>query len=135
MMRSWSLGTPTGTAASRSTATAALRGPSRSDAYDVRGAEHLGPDWLNEFSAWVEEHKHYPEPAAANLEDGTNEVTIRIARDGKVEGVEIQQRSGSRWLDLGTLSLFRGRKLPPFPPDASDDEVTIDFTMHYIIVR
>jgi protein TonB len=140
MMKSWSLGAPpagaaTGTATGREAAIQALRGQSHSANPDVRGAENLGPDWLNEFSQWVEEHKRYPEQAIANMEDGTNEVTIRIRRDGQVEDVSLGYGSGSQWLDLGTQALFRGRRLPPFPPDAKDDEVTIQFTMHYVIVR
>jgi protein TonB len=139
-MRSWLFGAPAPPVAAnrgseREDVTRADRGPSRSNPYNVRGAESLGPDWMNEFSAWVEEHKRYPEQAAMNDEDGTNMVQIRIHRDGRVEAVSLEQRSGSSWLDMGTVSLFRDRRLPPFPPDAKDDDLTIEFTMQYIIVR
>lgn len=121
----------------RAAAAAALRRQSGSRNFDVRGAENLGPDWMNEFSAWVEEHLRYPELAAANGEDGTNEVSVRVNRYGDVgsHDVELEQRSGSTWLDYGTQSLFRSKKLPPFPPDAEDQELTIHVTIHYIIVR
>ncbi len=124
-------------AADRATAAAALKRLSTASRnYSVKGAENLGPDWLAEFSAWVEAHLFYPDQAAAKNEDGTNQVTIHVRRDGRVIGdVPLEMRSGSFWLDAGTTSLFRGRQLPPFPPDALDDELTMQITIHYIIVR
>lgn len=146
IMRSWSLGPvhppastlESRTPAERDAAASALRALGSSNPnFDVRGAENLGPDWMNEFSQWVHEHLRYPDEAARNLEDGTNVVTIRVTRDGHVSynGVELDQPSGSQWLDLGTQSLFRNRNLPPFPPDAKDDALNIQVTIHYIIVR
>ena len=58
-----------------------------------------------------------------------------VARDGRVKAVEIEQRSGSPWLDLGALAVFRDAKLPPLPPDVRDPNVTVDFTIHYMIIR
>jgi TonB family protein len=94
-----------------------------------------GQDWLNALSAWVEAHKYYPREAAADGEDGTVVVRVRVDRSGRVQLVELRDRSGSQWLDLGLQAMFRGARLPPFPPDNTDPNFTFDFTMHYVLIR
>jgi protein TonB len=133
MLQQWSLGM------NRPASTPGLgpstSGPERIAPLQIRGAEALGADWRNAFSAWVEQHKYYPQQAIINGEDGSPEVEMVIRRDGKVLSVELETRSGSQWLDIALQALFRGRQLPPFPPNAKDDEVTVHFTMHYILIR
>jgi len=102
---------------------------------DLHGADQLGPDWSAELLAWVDEHKHYPEQAAANGEDGDASVEVTTDRSGKVQRVTLVGRSGSVFLDMGLESLFRYAHLPPFPYDAADNTVTFTFTMHYILIR
>jgi periplasmic protein TonB len=63
------------------------------------------------------------------------QVRLVVARDGRVKAVDIQEKSGSPWLDLGALAVFRDAKLPPLPPDVRDPDVTVDFTIHYMIIR
>ena len=101
----------------------------------LRGAERLGTDWANALSAWVEAHKYYPQQAIANEEDGSPQVEVTVTRDGRVQSVELEARSGSQWLDLGLQALFRNARLPPFPDNTSENQVTFHFTMHYILVR
>jgi hypothetical protein len=38
-------------------------------------------------------------------------------------------------LDLGALAIFRDARLPPLPPDYKDPDVTVDFNIHYVIIR
>jgi protein TonB len=111
-----------------------VQGPSR-DAPEIRGAERLGTDWANLLSAWVEAHKYYPQQALINGEDGSPEVEVTVRRDGHVQAVELDTRSGSQWLDLALQALFRGANLPPFPEGTGDQQLTFHFTMHYILVR
>ena len=108
-----------------------------SAASDIHGGEDLGSDWMNEFSAYVERHKRYPEQAAQNNDEGDTTVQIVVNRDGHVEGrdVDLVGRSGSQWLDLGLMGMFRGARLPPFPPGAPRDQETITVTMHYYLTR
>ena len=104
---------------------------------DVRGGEALGADWLAELSAYVERHKRYPEQAAQNNEEGDSTISIVVERDGRVfgRGVDLVRRSGSQFLDMGLLSMFRDKQLPPFPPGAPHDRETIQITMHYYLIR
>ncbi|GGC52365.1 hypothetical protein GCM10011504_33500 [Siccirubricoccus deserti] len=101
---------------------------------DVRGAK-VGPDWRNAFRRWLEENKRYPENARVVGEQGTNRVELQVAPDGRVRSARLVRQSGSVWLDAGTLSLFRGANLPPFPAGADPGGVTVDLTIHYILIR
>ena len=114
---------------------AVQRGVERNNPYDLRGADQLGSDWSNEFMQWVDEHKYYPDQAIANDEDGNSGVQFTVDRYGRVTGVRLVRRSGSVWLDMGLTGMFRDARLPPFPPGAPGKDVTITFTMHYILER
>jgi len=109
------------------------RGNNRAGELVVRGG-HVTPDWLQLAREWLEQHGYYPPQAAERGEDGTVTVTVRVGRDGKVRGVEMASRSGSQWLDMATLALFRYAQLPPLPPN-SDDQIEVDATIQYILIR
>ncbi len=130
--REWSLGRPP--ASAERGLGPKVAGPSRA-APQIQGAERLGTDWANELSAWVEAHKYYPQQAILNGEDGSPEVEVTVRRDGTVQAVELDTRSGSQWLDIALQGLFRGAHLPPFPDTTRDQQLTFHFTMHYVLVR
>ncbi|MBO0710231.1 MAG: energy transducer TonB, partial [Acetobacteraceae bacterium] len=135
MVRRWTLGQDSALSPrSSSGGGAKMAGPSSDAATQIRGAEALGADWRNMLSAWVEAHKYYPRQAIMNGEDGSPEVEVVVRRDGTVQSVELETRSGSQWLDLALLALFRGAHLPPFPENAREDQTTFSFTMHYILI-
>jgi TonB family protein len=98
----------------------------------IAGA-HVGPDWRNELAAWVRAHAYYPEQAAMNGEDGDVMVEVTANPDGRVTSVQLQQKSGSRWLDLALQSMFRDARLPPLHDEV--DPITFSFLMHYILIR
>ncbi len=98
----------------------------------VAGAQ-VGPDWRNELSAWVREHAYYPEQAAMNGEDGNAMVQVVANPNGHVTSVEMKMRSGSRWLDMALVALFRDANLPPLLGESQP--ITFNFTMHYILIR
>jgi TonB family protein len=100
---------------------------------DIKG--DIGPDYRSLLHAWLERHKYYPPQAAENGEDGTASVRVIIRRDGSVSLVELAERSGSTWLDMGAQAMFRGQRLPAFPSDAMGDEKEITVTIHYILIR
>ncbi len=114
---------------------AVLRGKSNDRSFDLQGADQLGSAWINAFMAWVDEHKHYPEQAAANGEDGNTTVQFTVDRYGHVKEVRLYERSGSVWLDMGLTGMFRDAHLPPFPYGTAENDVQMLFTMHYIIDR
>ena len=98
----------------------------------VAGA-HVGPDWRNELSAWVRAHAYYPEQAAMNDEDGDVTVQVVANPNGHVTSVEMRSRSGSQWLDMALMGLFRDANLPPLHGES--ESITFNFTMHYILIR
>jgi TonB family protein len=97
----------------------------------IAGA-HAGADWRNELSAWVRQHAYYPTQAAMNGEDGSVMVQVTAQPDGHVTSVELESRSGSQWLDMALMGLFRDARLPPLH---EDEPITFNFTMHYILIR
>ncbi len=100
----------------------------------VRGAQ-VGKDWIAQLHEWWLQHSYYPRQAARDGEDGTVVVHVKVNRDGKVEMVDIESRSGSQWLDAGAQAVFRGATLPPFPPTTPENEADLDITIDYILVR
>ena len=52
--------------------------------------------------------------------------------NGHVTSVELKMRSGSQWLDMALVALFRDANLPPL--EGETEPLTFNFTMHYIIV-
>ncbi|MBV9653573.1 MAG: energy transducer TonB [Acetobacteraceae bacterium] len=112
----------------------------------ARGDEALGQfakvtkgqvdaDWMSDLHRWWLEHRYYPEQAAMAGEDGTVKIQIQVDRYGRVHFVDLEGRSGSQWLDMAAQAVFRGANLPPFPPGTRDDQITVDLTINYILVR
>ncbi len=111
------------------------RGPAMDTQFDARGAEQLGSDWFGRFKDWVERHKPaYPVDAIQNRQDGDSVVEFTVTRDGLVHDLNLVSSSGTASLDLTLKGLFRDRHLPQFPQGASQDSITITFTMQYILI-
>ena len=115
----------------------AMRQPGRDSPeaqLSVRGAQ-VGPDWRNAFRRWMDEHGRYPTNAAVVGDQGTTRIELIVEPDGRVRSGRLLRRSGSVWLDAGTVSLFRNAVLPPFPPGADPGGVTVDLRINYILIR
>jgi protein TonB len=95
----------------------------------------IGPDWRAELSQWVNERKYYPEQAIEMEQQGAVMIHLVVERDGTVRSVTLEQSSGSPFLDSAWLGLFQGARLPPFPPGTPSSQITLDATMHYILVN
>jgi protein TonB len=93
-----------------------------------------GADYRNLLSKWVSEHAYYPEQARREGEEGDAKVHVIAAPDGKVKLVELIGKSGSMWLDLALLSLFRDQRIPPYP-SGGNEPIEFNFTMHYVLIR
>jgi TonB family protein len=98
-------------------------------------AAAAGADWRSALAAWVEQHKYYPAQAAMNGEDGNTTVLVTMRPDGKVLSVEMETRSGSQWLDMATLGMFRDAMLPELPLNMRKQNFTFHFTMRYVLIR
>ena len=84
---------------------------------------------------WWDRHGYYPRQAAEQGEDGTTRLRVRVDRSGRVREVTLEMRSGSQWLDMGSLAIFRDAMLPPFPPSSPQSEATLYLTLNFILIR
>jgi len=94
-----------------------------------------GPDWDAELDKWVEDHKYYPDSAIEQGQQGNVRIQFTVDRAGNVTGLRMEDSSGSPFLDQAWLGLFQGAQLPPFPASAKDNTVTVDATMHFILLH
>lgn len=97
--------------------------------------DDVGSDWLNEVSAWWIRHRFYPDEAARLNQQGEVTLHLRVAQSGKVEAVHVEEGSGSPWLDMAALAVFRDANLPPLPGDMRDPDIDVNFVIHYEIVH
>ncbi|MBB5372145.1 energy transducer TonB [Acidocella aromatica] len=141
MMDGMSYGTPSTSTASPS----ASRGKGmnlslpQNDTQAVTGADFAvhgdaGADWDAALTKWVSEHAYYPQAAIEQHQQGTAEVEFTVDRHGHVTGLRLLRSADSTFLDQAWELLFADNQLPPFPADAKDDHVTVDYTVHYQLV-
>ncbi len=69
--------------------------------------------------AWLEKHKQYPRRAKRLRIEGEGMLRIRIDRAGRVLQVELEKRTGNRFLDKGALAM--AQRADPFPPMPDGD--------------
>ena len=101
--------------------------------FSVKG--DAGSDWDAALSKWVQEHAYYPQAAAEQGQEGTATVEFTVDRQGHVTGLKLLNSAGSPFLDQAWEQLFQDNTLPPFPSDAKDDHVTVQYTVHYILIH
>ncbi len=101
--------------------------------FSVKG--NAGADWDAALTKWVQEHAYYPQAAIEQNQEGTATVEFTVDRQGHVTGLRLLDSAGSPFLDQAWEQLFRDNTLPPFPPDAKDDHVTVRYTVHYQLIR
>jgi TonB family protein len=100
----------------------------------VRGAE-VGADWSAAFRRWLDQNIRYPRRAIELGEQGTVRVIVTAEPDGTVRSVRLATPSVSPSLNFGTTFPFQGAQLPPFPPPADPNGVTVELTVNYILIR
>lgn len=96
---------------------------------------HVDPSWLNALHDWWQRHGYFPDEAARLGQDGTVRIGIVVDKYGKVTHLELEDRSGSPWLDLAAQSVFRGANLPSLLPFTTDDQISVDLTIRYILLN
>jgi protein TonB len=112
----------------------AAKGSANLTPFANRDSDADGADWRNALSRWVADHAYYPEQARVNGEEGDAKVHVVAAPDGRVTSVDLIAKSGSMWLDLALLSLFRDQHIPPLP-FGDREPIEFNFTMHYVLIR
>jgi protein TonB len=108
-------------------APAAIRAVSRAATGSVSVA------WQSQVAAWLERHKQYPSAARMRGEEGAVGVRVHIMRDGRVAGVAVLHPSGYASLDEAVRDMLTGQRLPPFPPEMTEPERDVSFTVRYRI--
>jgi protein TonB len=94
-----------------------------------------GPDFYASLREWWFAHRFYPDEAAMKGEDGDVHVALVVDRSGHVRSVELTSRSGSIWLDMAGVATWRDARLIPVPDSMGRDQITVDLTLHYYLVR
>jgi protein TonB len=92
----------------------------------------LATSWQGQLSAWLQAHKVYPESARQRGEQGTATVRFTVARDGRVVSVDLTRGSGSPRLDSAAIGLLHDARVPPFPPDMTQAEITVTVQIRYV---
>jgi protein TonB len=96
---------------------------------------NAGPDWESAFNKWVNEHKYYPEAAAAQNEQGNVTISFTVLRNGQVTDLHLLSSSGAPLLDMAWYGLFRGVRVPPFPPGSTAKQEQVIATMHFVLIH
>jgi periplasmic protein TonB len=112
----------------------AAKGTADATPFSEQDEDAQGADWRNALSQWVSEHAYYPEKARRDGEEGDARVHVVVEPNGRVQMVELIGKSGSMWLDLALVALFRDQLLPHLPYGVNEP-IDFDFTMHYILIR
>lgn len=110
-------------------------GSDRLEMHAEADGKDLGPDWLNLVAAWWGRHGYYPTQAAELGQHGDVTVQMTVAHDGRVRTLDVTRASGSPWLNLGALTVFRSATLPPLPADVTSPVIDLTFTIHYVILH
>lgn len=112
----------------------ASKGAADATPYADRDEDTEGADWRNALSRWVAQHAYYPDQARREFQEGDAKVHVIAEPNGRVTSVELIGKSGSMWLDLALLSLFRDAHIPPLPY-GDKEPLEFNFTMHYVLIR
>jgi protein TonB len=86
------------------------------------------------ISAWLENHKRYPESARVRGEEGSAALRFRIDRSGRVLDYSYAS-TGYTDLDAGLDEMMRGAQLLPFPPGMTASRVEVSLTMRFNLAR
>jgi protein TonB len=89
--------------------------------------------WREALAAWFARHKHYPDQARRNGDEGSVMLRFTVDRSGHVLDVRLLSSTGSSILDAAAQEMLRHASLPPLPPDMAQDRVTITVKTHYAL--
>ncbi|QCE33177.1 energy transducer TonB [Acetobacteraceae bacterium] len=95
----------------------------------------VSSDYGAELDAWIRNHIFYPDDAVRQELEGATSVHVRLDRKGHVQQVFVKGPSGVASLDVATVSIFQGQKLPDVPEDMKGDHFDIDVQVNYLLIR
>jgi periplasmic protein TonB len=86
-------------------------------------------------SAWLNNHKRYPETARQRGEEGRAVLRFGVDRSGRVVEYTIVKSSGYPDLDTAIDEMMRGATLPPFPASMTQTRQEFTVNIHYHFER
>jgi periplasmic protein TonB len=98
-------------------------------------APDFAANYRGMISAWFEAHKHYPDAARQQGEQGSVGLRFRVDRFGRVLNYALLTRTGYSDLDAGIDQMMRGAQLPPFPPGMTESQIEVSLTIRFSLVR
>jgi protein TonB len=87
------------------------------------------------LGAWLQANKTYPEEARRRGEDGRATVRFTVSRDGRLLDFQLLSGTGSAILDAAVERLLRRARVPPFPADMDQEQVTVTLQIRYTLER
>ena len=94
-------------------------------------ASSISARWQGALASWIRARTRYPEAARRLGEEGAVVVSFTVGRDGQVLDALLKQRSGSDTLDQAALAMFHAARVPAFPADMEQAQVTISVPVRY----
>ena len=98
-------------------------------------AASVNPTWQGALSAWLQQHKTYPEAARNQGQQGSVGLRFTVSHDGLILNVVLSRSSGSDILDAAAVALLRGARVPPFPAEMQQPTITVTVAIRYTIDR
>jgi periplasmic protein TonB len=87
------------------------------------------------LSAWLENHKRYPDAARQRGEEGRAVLRFEVDRNGRVLDYTVASSSGYPDLDQSIEEMMRGATLPPFPADMPQPRMEVSVTIRFSLRR
>jgi protein TonB len=87
------------------------------------------------LSAWLENHKRYPEGARERGEEGRAVLRFHVERSGRLLDYRLVQSTGHPDLDAAIDQMMQGASLPPFPPDMAATDLDVTVGIGFTIAR
>jgi protein TonB len=93
-----------------------------------------GDEYFERLRRWLAKHKHYPQDALKQKQQGTVTVAFVLARDGTVLSADIERSSGYPLIDAATLDMMRkASPVPPLPDHFKGERIKIALPIDYKI--
>lgn len=95
----------------------------------------VSPGYLALLSAWLENHKHYPDSARMRGEEGRAVLHFDVDRSGHVLDFAVIKSSGYADLDAAIEEMMRGAILPPFPAGMTESRLPVSVTIRFSLTH
>jgi protein TonB len=95
----------------------------------------VGPGYRALLSAWLENHKRYPDSSRQRGEEGRAVLRFAIDRSGRVLDFAVAQSTGYPALDASIEEMMRGAVLPPFPAGMTQPRIDVSVTIRFSLSR